>query len=523
MSDILKVSFILPHEDCSKNSVDLINWCAKNQKIDLVCLIWLPRKTSSLKRFLKNSLWQLILCPERYRSKLNLIKKETLLSYIKCDEQLLIYEYNNCNKEIINKLDIDLHIALDPNANIISLKNHSRLGAIVFNNKNPLLINNNNPSFFDEVLSQKNITQFSILLLQPNNNKTVVIEEGAFPTHGYFTANRENVLLRQNFYMQKSIERILENKIIIKREHIDTDTHNLDQFPSLTDQCRYCFHLTCLLLRRLAALIAGEQSWNVGLHFGDWKSVDFQKTILIQNPKQHFLADPFVIDHDDKSYCFVEDYDMKKSKGVISVYEINEEKVSKIGVALEEKFHLSFPYLFKCDSKIYMLPESCCNKDIRIYESVEFPLKWKLARVIASDVSAVDSMIFQQNNLWWLFSNINPINGRDTCSELSIFYADHPIAGEWLPHSKNPVIFNPLSARNGGIIIENNAIYRVGQKQIFGTYGGGGFSINQIIELDPNNYREDPVLIVNPDFFKGNKGAHHFHSNGNISAFGFLT
>ena len=92
-----------------------------------------------------------------------------------------------------------------------------------------------------------------------------------------------------------------------------------------------------------------------------------------------------------------------------------------------------------------MLPESADNMDIRIYESVEFPTKWKLKTIIKENISAADSMIFSRNGMWWLLSNINPIGGSDYCSELSIFYTDNPIDGEWMPHEKNPVIFDPFA------------------------------------------------------------------------------
>ena len=219
---------------------------------------------------------------------------------------------------------------------------------------------------------------------------------------------------------------------------------------------------------------------------------------------------------------FVEDYDWIKSKGAIAAYKITNQIPERLGIVLEEPFHLSFPYIFKYKSKLYMLPESADNMDIRIYESLEFPMKWKLKTIVKENVLAADSMIFKYNELWWLFSNINPIGVRDCCSELSIFYADNPIDGKWSPHESNPVIFDPSSARNGGIVFQNNSIYRVGQNQAFGTYGGDGISVNEIIDLTPNSYQEKNLFKISPSLHPKIRGAHHLHSDGKIAVFDFL-
>ena len=46
-----------------------------------------------------------------------------------------------------------------------------------------------------------------------------------------------------------------------------------------------------------------------------------------------------------------------------------------------------------------------------------------------SDVAAVDKYIFEYDEIWWLFTNIEPVPGGDYCSQLSIFYSD-PLCGQ---------------------------------------------------------------------------------------------
>ena len=119
-----------------------------------------------------------------------------------------------------------------------------------------------------------------------------------------------------------------------------------------------------------------------------------------------------------------------------------------------------------------MVPESSENKDIRIYECTEFPNSWKLKKIIMKNISAVDSVIFKQNNFWYLLTNICSAEINDHSSELHIFYSEKFNSKNWLPiKSSNPVIFDSLRARNGGFFEMNNKKYRVNQVQDFSHYG----------------------------------------------------
>ena len=86
------------------------------------------------------------------------------------------------------------------------------------------------------------------------------------------------------------------------------------------------------------------------------------KAKKIKNPAGTYLADPFLVESNKKNYAFVEEYNFEKKKGVISVYLINSSKYERIGIALEENFHLSFPYVFKYENNYYLLPETSKNE-----------------------------------------------------------------------------------------------------------------------------------------------------------------
>ena len=52
-------------------------------------------------------------------------------------------------------------------------------------------------------------------------------------------------------------------------------------------------------------------------------------------------------------------------------------------------------------------------------------------------------------------------------NELNIFYSETgPLTDSWKAHDLNPIVVNPNIARNGGIIINNEKIFRVSQKMV---------------------------------------------------------
>ena len=170
-----------------------------------------------------------------------------------------------------------------------------------------------------------------------------------------------------------------------------------------------------------------------------------------------------------------------------------------------------------------MVPETHQTKDIRIYRCTEFPLKWKLHKILMSDIDAVDTNIFKFNNKYWLFTNLDTSNSSEYSSELHIFYADNIESSEWKPHALNPVIFDSKKARNGGMIYsEKKHTYRVFQKQGFDNYGES-IGISRIKTLTENEYEEEIYMNVMPDFFKKISGTHSFSYNSGVLVNDFAT
>ena len=159
-----------------------------------------------------------------------------------------------------------------------------------------------------------------------------------------------------------------------------------------------------------------------------------------------------------------------------------------------------------------MCPESSEARQIRIYACRKFPLEWVLRAVIMEGVSAADSMLFKHGDRWWMLTNIDRSPSMDDhCYELHLFWAQSPLSTHWTPHAKNPVKVNSYGARNAGMAIRGQTLFRFGQCQGFDLYGEG-LILHEITCLDENDYSERIIQQVLPRFKPGIFEMHHLTS-----------
>ena len=216
----------------------------------------------------------------------------------------------------------------------------------------------------------------------------------------------------------------------------------------------------------------------------------------------------------------VEDFDYSKKRGSISVYKITRDSYKELGAALVEDFHLSYPFVFQYSGELYMCPETSEKRDIRLYRCVDFPLKWEYYKTIMRNVSAADTVIFFHADNWWLFSNIDTTNLGDHSSQLHIFYSSNPLSEHWIPHNNNPVIFDSLKARNGGIIHDESGSFRVYQRQGFDAYGEA-LGVAKIAAINTKQYSEESLFEVEPDFFSNITKTHTYNHVDGLLVFDY--
>lgn len=258
-----------------------------------------------------------------------------------------------------------------------------------------------------------------------------------------------------------------------------------------------------------------RQQWQLTLSRGTWREHVKDGGQPIPNPPGRFWADPFVISRQGRDIIFVEDFDLSRGLAHISALEIHPNgEISDLGTCLYDDVHLSFPYIFEWEGQLYMCPEISQRREIRVYRSVEFPLKWELASVLMKGVSAADTILTERDGRWWMLTNLDSSGGEDHCTELHVFWSDNPLSQHWTRHQHNPVIADARRARNGGLIHDADGLFRVGQIQSYGIYGAG-YQVNRVHELSEQGYMEQVAEQYVPALTqRGEMGAHHLSTTG---------
>jgi len=290
--------------------------------------------------------------------------------------------------------------------------------------------------------------------------------------------------------------------------------------PNFIESIKYLFIILYSKIKILITNIIFNRVWYVGYNNETFDKINHTNSKILKNPKNSFLADPFIIEHNKENYIFVEEYNLEIKKGVVSVYKIFKNNSQRVGVAIEENFHLSFPFIFEYESNYFMVPETSDAKEIRIYKCEEFPLKWKHEKSIFKNIRSADPIIFKHNNLWWLMTSFSN-TGHGIESELQIFYSENgPLTNQWISFKKNPVIIDPALGRNGGFLKQNNKIFRVAQSFGFNTYGKN-IHIQEIITLNQDNFVEKNFARINLEFSENLIGMHHLNNNNNFTVYDF--
>lgn len=402
---------------------------------------------------------------------------------------------------------------------------HSRFGAIIFN---PFCDFNNLFNLFSlrDILNRKNTINIEIFSFKSTNKNLGIIFKGKVCPKQTWLLTRLFLSKKSVIFLKKILEKLFYERNLPKTiPNISLKYFYHDNF--LDQTWLLVNYISNTLVRKIINSFINKlrgkkiNRWSIAYSKSKPLENSLKDYCEVPNLKGRFFADPFLFNFNDKNYIFVEDYFFNEEKGKISVLSISDTGEKFLGVVLEEHFHLSFPYVFREGGKIYMVPESCQSNQIRLYECLDFPMKWVHKFTLMNNVSAVDTILIKKKNVWYLLTNICSAKINDHCSELHIFYSDNLFTNKWIPIKMgNPVIFNSLKARNGGIFEKGGDIYRVNQVLNLNGYGNA-FDINIIENLNENTYLEKKIKRINPHFFNNISGTHHFHSNMNFSVLDF--
>lgn len=207
------------------------------------------------------------------------------------------------------------------------------------------------------------------------------------------------------------------------------------------------------------------------------------------------VADPFLFVHNDTLFLFYEQKKLHRN-GTIMMMQTNDlVHWSEPVEVLQEPFHLSYPWVFEKDGRVYMMPETCGDKSVRLYEAKNFELtKFHLVKKLVeqktddeNEISFSDSSIVMRDGIYYLFTTVS----NEGVNRLRLFYSDE-FMGQYQEHPKSPVCASKKYGRNAGCLIEHNhELFRLAQ-DCENRYGDN-VHILKVKELSLNDYAEEVV------------------------------
>ncbi len=547
MSDKLKIGLIVDGEHVSRYVCQLADWARTTDALCISHLIVQERPTAKKGRgsflsrlFGKSPLKHAAVALWKAKTRLELRRLAAVEAYRGFQETTdmgarvpgrirvtplvsksgFVHRFSDQDLEKVRRENFDLLIRCGSGILRGAILTSARLGILSFHHGDNR-INRGGPAGFWEVYHRQDRTGFVVQRLTEELDGGEVILRGYIPTQDAHLLNAAMLFARSYYHLRALLLRIARTGELPAAEPHYPYSGKLFVTPKLHEMAIYMLRrFTRSAATRVRRTLGHQERWGIAFAKCDWRSAVLWRGTRIETPPGRFLADPFVVTREGRSCVFAEDYVYRASRGHISAFELTDGTARELGVAVKEDFHLSFPFLFEFDGALYMCPETCDAKEIRIYRCTQFPLKWQLASVAMKDVVAADTMFFFQDGLWWMLTNISCTEPHNCASELHLFWSTTPLTADWQPHPRNPVLFDPQNARNGGLLKDGDGFIRVAQQQRFGSYGASA-RLFRITRISTDEYAEEAVSSITPDFAPGIHGVHHLHSNGVYSVWDY--
>ncbi len=285
------------------------------------------------------------------------------------------------------------------------------------------------------------------------------------------------------------------------------------ELPSVATLVRHLSRVVARAMRRVLRKRFLREDWHVGFRaHGGILAESLEDLRVVPTPRNHFLADPFLVERGEGHWLFFEDYSYDERKGVISTAGIGAgTRSERSRVALAREHHLSYPCVFEWEGDLFMIPESSQAGQLDLYHANAFPDEWRFEKVLIEGMAAGDPTVLHHDGTLWLFVAVDPSErGSAVKSELLLFSAESP-RGPWIPHPLNPVVTDIRRARPAGMIFRRGGdLIRPGQDNSH-RYGGG-VTLSRIEALSSNEYREVPVGRLGPEL-AGACGLHTYNAD----------
>ncbi len=244
------------------------------------------------------------------------------------------------------------------------------------------------------------------------------------------------------------------------------------------------------------------EKWNVGIIEKPTGSFFKPGEMILPEPRwlelktkrYQYHADSFGFARDGYIYIICEEYDYKRSKGILVSLQLDIHSLELIRrtVALELGYHLAYPFLFEHQGTYYCIPENSEGGKVDLYIFDPDSGKLIFEQTLVENLQAVDPSVCFYNGFWWLF-----FTDRTSTNERLHIWFSSDLKGEYTPHANNPVKVDVRSSRPAGNpFVIDRQLYRPAQD--CSARSGRRIAVNKVIALSPRVFDEEVYTIINP-------------------------
>jgi hypothetical protein len=260
--------------------------------------------------------------------------------------------------------------------------------------------------------------------------------------------------------------------------------------------------LASAIAMRLYRLCFYAPHWRVGWRVVDGADVIDQRALPqsgwreLPDDGHRFYADPFPAIHRGRTHLFVEDYDHRLGRGVISAVEFDQR--GPIGMphpVLDTGAHASYPFIFSYRDQMWMVPETVAGTTVDLYRATAYPSGWVKEASLLSGIVASDATLFEHAGCWWMLATVRGEAGSYS-DVLHAWSAATPL-GPWRPHRCNPVLVDIASARPAGHVVKRGGrLIRPVQNCTDGY--GAALGLAEITRLDDETFEQRVDVMLRP-------------------------
>jgi hypothetical protein len=185
---------------------------------------------------------------------------------------------------------------------------------------------------------------------------------------------------------------------------------------------------------------------------------------------------------------------------------------------IEAPHHLSYPFTFAHDGRLFTTPEAHATDEIPLYEVVAGEMDavptWVARAPLVRGLPFSDPTLLRHEGRWWLFTT--PADSGPG-ADLLVHFAD-ALDGPWRAYPHNPVKSALRGARPAGTPFRHRgALYRPAQDSSR-TYGGG-VVVHRIERLTPEDGLEEVAVATIRPSAGGPypKGLHTLSAAGDVT------